>query len=173
MPRFNSRTGAANLGTPLMILTFAVIGGFVYWLSVTAEPTQVAIVEDTSSDVSESVVSMVTFSADTKAYVDQEIELRGIPVTSALGPHSFWTSLADANDTPFLIHLGGTLISDSTTFTPGAAVDIIGTVTAMSDSILNAWEAEGAFPGPADRIQAEFAEDFIEATSIIEVPPAG
>ena len=171
--RLNSRAGSANLGTPLMIVSFLAIAGFVWWLSVTAEPTQVVIDESSDDDMAGDVISMSTFTTDTKSFMGREITLQAIPVTSALGPHSFWTSLADANDTPYLVHLGGMLVADGVGVTPGATVDVIGTVYAMTDSILNEWEALGAFPGPADRIQAEFAEDFLEIVSIEEVTPAG
>lgn len=174
-PIFNSRTGAANLGTPLMLVSFAMVAGLIFWLRANAEPTQVVVTEP-EEVTSGSVVSMQAFSGDTKSFMDREIELRDIPVASALGPHSFWTTLTDANDTPYLVHLSADLAGAGTTANPGSLVDIVGTVTAMSDSILNEWEAAGAFPGPADRIQAEFAEDFLEITSFDEVvsapPPA-
>ena len=47
MSLIRSKRGAAESMTlPLMLLSFVMIGGFLYWLSVTAEPTQVAIVEE-------------------------------------------------------------------------------------------------------------------------------
>ena len=143
---FGSRAGAANLGTPLMLVSFAMIAGLMFWLRANAEPTQVVVTEP--EDVtSGSVVSMQAFSGDTKAFLDQEIELRDIPVASALGPHSFWTTLTDANDTPYLVHLSSDLAAAGTTANPGSLVDVMGTVTTMSDSILTAWEEAGAFPG--------------------------
>ncbi|MGI9628593.1 MAG: hypothetical protein ACR2QM_17290 [Longimicrobiales bacterium] len=166
-----SRSGAANLGTPLMLVSFAMVAGFVFWLRANAEPTAVVVTEP-DEVTSGSVVSMAAFSGDTKAFMDREIELRDIPVASALGPHSFWTTLIDANDTPYLVHLSSDLAGAGTTANPGSLVDIVGTVTTMSDSILTDWEAAGSFPGPADRIQAEFAEDFLEITSFDEVVPA-
>ncbi len=42
MANFGSRRGFADkLSLPLMILAFLVVIGFLYWLNVTAEPTQV------------------------------------------------------------------------------------------------------------------------------------
>lgn len=159
-----SRVGAANLGTPLMILSFGAIAGFLYWLSAAAEPTTVVVDEPTEE--SSDAIPMSTFSRDPLQYLDTEIALRNVPVTSLLGPHSFWTSLTDVNETPYLVHLSSDLTSAGTSVTPNATVELRGTVVAMSDSILDAWEAAGAFPGGADRIQAEFAENFIEATEL-------
>ena len=166
-----SRAGSANLGTPLMILSFGAIAGFIYWLSANAEPTQIAV-EEPSEVVSGDLVSMAAFSTGPAGFLGTEIQLQNIPVASALGPHAFWTSLQDANDTPYLVRFGADLVAGGASASAGSRVDITGTVVAMSDSILNAWEAGGSFPGSADRIQAEFAEDFLEITSIDEVTPA-
>ena len=38
-----SRAGSANLGTPLMITSFVVVAGFLFWLSVTAKPTEIVL----------------------------------------------------------------------------------------------------------------------------------
>ena len=50
----------------------------------------------------------------------------------------------------------------SVTVEPGSTVNVIGTVTVMSDSILAAWDEAGAFANEGDRIVAEFAERFVE-----------
>ena len=160
-----SRAGAAKLGTPLMILCFLAIGGFLYWLSITAEPTTI-VVEEVSDDELANVVVFADFSAATGSYVGQEISLEDIAVTSLLGPHCFWTSLADAQQTAYLLHFSEAALADSVSVMSGASVTVTGTVMAMSDSILDAWEAAGAFPQSTDRFQAEFAEDFIEVSSV-------
>ena len=160
-----SRAGAAKLGTPLMILCFLAIGGFLYWLSITAEPTTI-VVEEVSDDELANVVAFADFSAATGSYVGQEISLEDIAVTSLLGPHCFWTSLADAQQTAYLLHFSEAALADSVSVTSGASVTVTGTVMAMSDSILDAWEAAGAFPQSTDRFQAEFAEDFIEVSLV-------
>lgn len=160
-----SRAGAAKLGTPLMILCFLAIGGFLYWLSITAEPTAV-VVEEVSDDELANVVAFADFSAATSSYVGQQVSLEEIPVTSLLGPHCFWTSLDDAQQTAYLLHFSEAVLADSVSVTTGSSVTVSGTVIAMSDSILDAWQAAGAFPQDSDRFQAEFAENFIEVSSV-------
>ena len=160
-----SRAGSARLGTPLMILCFLAIGGFLYWLSITAEPTAV-VVEEVSEEGPENVVAFAEFSAATDSYIGRQISLEGIAVTSLLGPHSFWTSLDDAQGTAYLLHFSEAALADSVSVTSGISVTVTGMVMAMSDSILDAWEAAGAFPQESDRFQAEFAEDFIEVSSV-------
>ena len=163
-----SRAGSVRLGTMLMILCFVGIGGFMYWLSVTAEPTEAVVVEP-----EEEVLNAVPFedfsadfSAGTATYIGRELTLQGITVSSLLGPHAFWTNLVDAQRTAYLLHFSEMLIADSTSVTEGATVDVTGMVTAMSDSILDAWQASGAFPQDMHRTLAEFSENFVEVTSI-------
>lgn len=158
-----SRSGAVRPGTLLMLLSFLVVGGFLYWLAVTAEPTEV-VVDEPEDDVMVNEVAFADFSGGPPAYVGQELTLRGVAVTSLLRPHAFWTSLADGQQTAYLLHFSDALLADSVSVTEGMMVDVTGTVTEMSDSILDAWEAAGAFPNEIDRTLAEFAETFIEVT---------
>lgn len=158
-----SRSGAVRPATLLMLLCFLVMGGFLYWISITAEPTEVAI-EEPEDDVMVNEVAFSDFSAGPPTYVGQELTLRGIMVSSLLGPHAFWTSLEDGQQTAYLIHFSDLLVADSVSVTAGSTVDVTGTVTQMSDSILDAWGGAGSLPGEMDRTLAEFAETFIEVT---------
>lgn len=158
-----SRSGAVQPATLLMLLCFLVMGGFLYWISITAEPTEV-VIEEPDEDVMVNEVAFADFSAGPPTYLGQELTLRGVMVSSPLGPHAFWTSLGDVQQTAYLLHFSDLLVADSVSVTAGSTVDVSGTVMQMSDSILDAWEAAGSLPGAADRIQAEFAETFIEVT---------
>ena len=178
MAWISSRKGAADsLALPLMIGTFVVITGFLYWLSVTAEPTQVAIVEG-GRDV---VVSEGTrvgwgqFSADPSAYTGQSITLPDVAVNSLLGAgQAFWSQMADANETPFLFKLGDQLVADGMLVVSGDVGDASGMLFTMSDSTLDAWEAAGAFNDPVNRIEAEFATSFFEIeTFLVDIPEGG
>lgn len=160
-----SRAGSARLGTPLMILCFLAIGGFLYWLSITAEPTTI-VVEEVAEGELANVVSVADFSAATSSYIGQEVSLEAIAVTSLLGPHAFWMSLDDAQQTPYLLHLSEAALADSVPVMSGGSVTVTGMVTTMSDSILDAWEAAGAFPQETDRFLAEFSENFIEVSLV-------
>ncbi len=159
-----SRAGAAKLGVPLMILCFLTVGGFLFWLSRTAEPTQVAQPVEEAGEALANVVSLADFSTGTADYIGQEVTLEDIEVVQVLGTQALWTNLVGG--TPYLLHLTETALADSVTIAQGDRVTVAGSVMAMSDSILNAWEAAGAFPQATDRIQAEFAEDFLEVTAV-------
>ncbi len=160
-----SQAGSARLGTPMMVLCFLAIGGFLYWLSITAEPTAI-VVEEVADDELINAIPFADFSMATDSYIGQQISLEGIAVTSLLGPHSFWTSLEDAQQTAYLLHFSESALADSMSVMAGASVTVTGMVMAMSDSILDAWQAAGAFPQESDRFQAEFAEDFIEVSLV-------
>ena len=159
-----SRRGAAKLGTPLMILCFLAIAGFLYWLSITAAPTEVVVEAEPEEEVAANVVAFADFSAGTTSYVGEEITLEAVSVSSRLGPHGAWTSLE--NGTPYLLHFTESALADSVEIVSGGSIHVTGTVMVMSDSILDAWEAAGGLPQAGDRIQAEFAMDFIEVTSV-------
>lgn len=154
-----------------MLLSFGVMAGFLFWLSATAEPTVVVVDEPDEVEAGD-VVSMAAFSAGPAQFMDTEIGLQNVPVVTGLGPHAFWSSLQDANETAYLFHLGDDLIASGATFTAGSLVDVRGTVVAMSDSVLDAWQAAGAFAQETDRFQAEFAENFLELTVLEEAMPA-
>lgn len=172
MASFRSREGAAQSATlPLMVISFVLIGGFMYWLSVTAEPTQVAIVEEDDDAATGAAVPWSTFGADPESHEGQTVTVSGVPVSSRLGTQAFWAELP--NETPYLVKFGSQLVADSVTVSAGDRGDITGTVHMMSDSVLDAWEAAGAFSDPVNRIEAEFATSFLEAETFRVAPSGG
>lgn len=177
MALMSSRRGAAeSMALPLMILSFVAIGGFMFWLSRSAEPTQVAVVEEGGTQPSESGAGMLVgwneFGANPQSYEGQTITLRLVRVASLLGRGAFWTQLP--NETPFLIKLGDTLIADGMVVASGDVGELTGTVHTMSDSVLNAWGEAGVFTDDVQKIEAEFATSFLEAEAFaIQVPEGG
>ena len=173
MTTLKSRAGAAKLGAPLMVLSFLLVVGFMYWLSVTAEPTEVMVVEDEAA--LENVVAFDVFSAGPGEYLGEVVSLEGVPVTSAFGNHGRWVQLADGNRTGFLLHYSDSLRADTTValteLTDGMTVNLTGLVVATTDSVLDAWDAAGAFGADVDRIMAQstYHLSFIEVT-LIEMP---
>jgi len=166
MAQTGSRKGAAqNTSLILAVLTFVAIGGLMYWLNVTAEPTATAVVPQQNGDdepVSDvPIVDLGSIRAETSEYVDLEVELRNQNVSSTLGGQAFWIG---AQDQPFLVKM------DTTVSAPrpanGDTVDVRGIIHEMSDSVLDAWEARGAISGSGDRAVASFAEVFMEASMV-------
>ena len=80
MANFGSRRGFADkLALPLMILAFLVVVGFLYWLNVTAEPTQVAIVEeeDPRQSTASAILNVDDFLTDAGQYRRRRKALEG------------------------------------------------------------------------------------------------
>lgn len=180
MADIRSRKGAAASMTPvLMVLAFVAMAGFLYWLSITAEGTEVQVREN-GNDTAEvdtgpaaENVSRTQFRSDPTAYVGQRIRVRDVEVASLLGQSGtlFWLA---PNDNPYLVHVDSALQARGATVRPGLTGAVIGTVHEMSDSVLDAWDAQGAFGAPADRIVAEFATTFIQADRLeLRAPQQG
>jgi hypothetical protein len=175
MAKFGSRRGfAEKLTLPLMILAFLVVVGFLYWLNVTAEPTEVTIVEEEGprSSGATAILDVADFLSGPAQYQGQIVEVTNARISSRLGPQAFWIGPDDA---PFLVKMGPELVAAGTQVLSEQRVNLLGTVWMMNDSTHAAWDAEGAFPNEGDRIVAEFAigSPFLEVTAVEAMAGAG
>lgn len=150
-----------------MLLSVVMIGGFMYWLSVSSEPTPVTIVQDEEPEEEAGVltVSVDSFAQDPDSWVGGDVRIRGVQASSNMGPQAYWLDMPTG--VPFLLKLGPTLVADSAfSVEVGTPYTVVGTMYAMNDSVLNAWEASGAIADEGQRMQAEFATSFLEARSM-------
>lgn len=151
-----SRAGAAQLGVTLMITAFVVVAGFMFWLSVTAKPT--VIVAPEPKDVFANEISLLDFSSGPAGYEGQEVSLTDVPISGRFGNFGHWINLLDANRNGFILFLSESLRADTTVATgtveEGMLVTLSGMVMPRTDSVLDAWEAAGAFAQPLDRMLA-------------------
>jgi hypothetical protein len=174
MATFGSRSGfSEKLSLPLMVLAFLFVGGFLYWLSITAEPTEVVIVEEetrTGSGAS-AILDVVDFLGDPGQYAGQVVEVNGGKVVSRLGSQAFWIEGPNA---PFLIKMDSALVEAGTTVLIEQGVTVVGTVHTLVDSMVVAWEAAGAITA-MDRPVVEFSlgSPFLEASTVEIRPPGG
>jgi len=143
----------------MMVVTFVLIAGFLYWLNLAARPTEVEVAESGDTETGVTTVTLEAFLADPAQYDGQEIRITETRVASPLGSQAFW---AGPDDNPFLVKLAPGLLEQGVTVEPGTTVTVIGTVSMMSDSVLISWSDAGAFENEGDRIVAEFAERFME-----------
>ena len=158
------RGGVEKYGLPLMVVTFVLIAGFLYWLNLAARPTEVAVVESGETETGVITVTLDAFMMDPAQYDGQEIRITETRVASPLGSQAFW---AGPDDSPFLVKMAPGLVEQGVTVEPGTTIIVIGTVTMMSDSVLTSWSDAGAFQSEGDRIVAEFAERFVEIRLIV------
>lgn len=173
MATLKSRAGAAKLGAPMMILSFLMVAGFIYWLSVTAEPTEITVAE--TEEPLMNLVSIDVFSAAPNDYMGQIVSLEDIEISGLHGDHSFFTNLTDANGTGYLLHLSDSLVADTTVSVAyGMSVTVTGRVFETTDSVIEAWDAAGAFATEGEKLvaQSTYHLSFIEITSIITPDPA-
>ena len=156
---------ADRLALPLMIVAFLIVGGFLYWLNVTAEPTEVAIVEEAGDEGSgaSAILDSQDFLASPETHEGQTIEVTGARVASRLGTQAFWIG---PDDRPYLVKMAPAVVEAGGSVMVEQLVILRGTVHSMSDSVLNAWDGLGVFGSPGDRIVAEFATSFLEVEEI-------
>lgn len=157
------------MALPLMLVTFVLMGGFLYWLFVNATPTpgpeMAEVEEEPEVDLgpAATVVEPSDLEVGTAAYEGQFIELPSVNVASAVGSEAFFVDLPR---TPFLVKIGPELLAEGQGV-PSGLVTVRGTLLAMNDSIITAWSDAGAISAD-DRPIVEFAAHFIEATRVTE-----
>ena len=93
------------------------------------------------------------------AFRGQMVRVNGVRVMSLVGTKGFWVELPNRN--PFLVRT-----EDDTTVEPNQLVDIVGTVGAVSESIVADWVASGSI-SETDKLTVEFATDFIEVEMVM------
>jgi len=160
-----SRRGAADLSMPLMIVAFAAIAGFLYWLSGQAAAERaLEIVEDTTPEVTVSTTTVVAgaeIQMDATPFMGQFIRLEGYPVASQLGTQGVWIEMPNGN--PFLVSFSESLMAEGISAANGDIANVEGTIVGINDSVLTAWTDAGTI-GEGDRLAAEFATAYMDAT---------
>lgn len=169
------RTGPAGRSRTWlwMILSLAVVGGFLAWLGMASEPTTVAVVEENGEspdgEGGEDGVPTVlkdTLAADKAAYAGQRIQVPEVEATSQLGPRIFWGELGDpANQVPILVRLDSAA-AEGFEMRSGAFYTLTGEVRRMSDSLATVWGEQGEFTGEGEQMQATFTDYFIQTSRI-------
>jgi hypothetical protein len=93
------------------------------------------------------------------AFRGQMVRVNGVRVMSLVGTNGFWVELPNRN--PFLVRT-----EDDTTVEPNQLVDIVGTIMAVSESLVADWVASGSI-GESDKLTVEFAADFIDVEMLM------
>jgi hypothetical protein len=157
--------------TILMIAALVLIAGLFLWLSTTAQPTQIAVVEEPDSaadadamdgDVAD--VTLAEFATGPQGFQSLSIRLRDVAVASTLGARNFWIQLP--NNRPYLIHIGEDLAASGASVVNGDTVTVAGTVHLMGDSTLTAWRSSGVLTDDLQVEEARFATSYLDARAI-------
>jgi len=159
-----------KLRFPLMILAALSIVGFVWWLSVFTEPTQFAVAQEETAEEANGApaLELATFEQRADDMADSRLRLQGIEVATSIGPRAFLTSLPEGK--PYVVRLMPAV--GDLNVSAGDVLNVTGTVRAMSDEVLDAWEAEGVITDPTARDIAGFGMTFLEAEAVTVRPPA-
>ena len=171
-----SRRGAVDLGLPLMVVAFAVIGGFMYWLMGQSRlQDELRLVEETAEAAADdfgtaSTVSALDLQADATQFEGQNIRVTGLVAVSMLGTQGFWLGLPNGN--PFLVSMSEQVMAEGIAVTVGQPASVIGVLHVRTDSAVAAWAAAGTI-GEGDQLVAEFATHFLEADQIVVASGAG
>lgn len=149
------------LNTVAMVLAFLAIGGFLYWLSVVSEPTEVVVPQE------EEVAQAVSLAAFAQAQVPYEnvlIRVDGVEVQSLLGSRGFFMAMPDGSGYP--VELDPSLVSMGAPIEVGSQGTVTGTVQMMTDSILAAWAADSLFASDEQREAAATPGTFLAASEV-------
>ena len=165
-----SRRGAADLSILLMFMAFASIGGFLFWLMGAADAQRESrLVADTTEVASDdfsmaTTVAAVDIQTDATPFEGQLIRIAGLTVASTFGTQGFWLQLPNRN--PFLISMSEQVMAEGLILAAGQPATAIGTLYAMSDSVVTAWVAAGTI-SEGDQLAAEFAGHYLEANQVV------
>lgn len=174
----SSRRGAADLGTPLMIVAFLVIGGFLFWLYRESEAEEALRVQEAAEFAAEEaererraemLVAAEDIQMDASPWAGDTILIEGQSVASRLGSQGFWLEMPNGN--PFLVSYSDSMRTAGMELSTGEQTNVTGVVREMNDSILTAW-TEGGGIGEGDRLAAEFATHFLDA-QVVDVVSGG
>ncbi len=169
-----SQGGEGRRSVILMVVAFLGMGVFLFWLSVTSQTPEVAIVEMSTTDslaASAVTVEAAVLGADPMAQAGQLIRVEDVDVAGAIGSTAFWTQLEGRND-PFLVHMDAAVAADSIVVGPGDRVTIVGNIYTMSDSVADAWEAAGII-NENQKFEVTFAASYLEIMNLMVIPAGG
>lgn len=166
--RAASRRGAAGIAPLLMILSFVAMAGLLFWLNATAEGTQAVIVEEPEEVVDPLEAAATDVTADQirlapETLEGQRIRIFDVAVLQPVGPEAFYIETGQGgaqSSAPFLAKLGPDLLAQGQAV-PQGQVTLVGDLTAMNDSIVEAWASSGAI-GAGERPLVEFSTHFLE-----------
>ncbi len=144
-----------------MVLAFGAMGGFLYWLSLNAVPTEVAVAEE---EVTAQAVSLALFARSPNIYEGDLVAVDDVEVQSVAGAGLFFVTFP--GDASYPIRVDPSLGAAGSSLSPMDKGRVTGTVYTLTDSVLDAWAAESTFPDDASREAAASSSTFLLATEL-------
>jgi hypothetical protein len=150
-----------------MLLAFGSMGGFLYWLSIAATPTEIAVAEEEIAQA----VSLSAFARNPIMFEGDLVVVDGVEVQTVLGSQVFFATFP--NDLSYPIRIDRSLGAVGGQLVPAAMGRVTGTVYALTDSILEAWDAESVFADDTQREAAAASTTFLLASELDIATAAG
>lgn len=175
----NTTAGRRGSGSQLTVVWMAIaivlVVGLLFWLAANSEPSQVAAVrEDTDAvptmEDSPATVSVDEFSANPTAFRGRNVQLENVTVAAPIGTHAFWIDLPGGQ--PFLVRMAPSVVAEGRAVQAGDRLSISGPVFERTDSLISAWQQEGVISTEGQRLEVEFATNYIEARRVASGQPA-
>lgn len=150
------------LNTVAMILAFLAIGGFLYWLSIVSEPTEIVVPEEEIAQA----VSLAAFAQNQMVYSTDNALIRvdGVQVQGLLGSDGFLFAFPDSS--VYLVRLDPSMMAMGGPIEVGSQGSVTGHVKILTDSIASAWAADSIFAGDEEREAATASGTFLLATEV-------
>jgi len=148
-----------------MLGTLVLLGGFLYWLATTAEPTPPPVMEEEPEEQvgpAATVAQLDTLERNANAYEGQMIRVEDVSVAQSLGTSSFFVQLPGGS--PFMAVYAENLVAAGEPV-PSGEVTLVGRVHEAQDSLLDVWIESGVVSEP-NRPLAEFASHYLEVAAI-------
>jgi hypothetical protein len=159
-----------------MAIAILLVVGLLFWLAANSEPSQVAAVREAdeaaqpSVDDSPAAVDVDEFAANPAAFRGRNVQLANVTVAAPIGTHAFWIDLPSGQ--PFLVRMAESVVAEGRTVRAGEVVSISGPVFERTAAVVSAWEQEGVITTEGQRMEVEFATDYIEARRVAGGQPA-
>jgi hypothetical protein len=166
----NSSRGRGEPATALWAVgALVVIGVFVAWLSITAEPSVApTVAPDTAQPPGGATgtrqVTAAEFEPNAESFNGQTIELMDVLVQQQMGTALMWVELPSGS--PYLVKVSDALAASGGLPAAQSRVNVQGTVTEKTTAVLDGWQQAGLLANSGQRQQAEFGSSYIEATAI-------
>lgn len=163
MDRNGSHRSTAGVWRAIPLLVFGLSAFVACGGEPAADEAAEAPVVEAPAAPAENVIQAEQLQTGAAALRGQVVSLQGAKVVSRLGNRAFFIELPNKN--PFLVRSAEGVTAD-----PQQTVAITGTVVAMTSAIITEWVSSGAIT-ENDQPMAEFASDFIDATSVTPATP--
>ena len=124
-----------------------------------AETEETTAAADPMADRANAVaeVDLATFMADPESHLGHEVRLTNVPVDSRMGQRGFWLKLSNQG-----LYLVRGTPENTAAGQPGQRVTVAGPIREMTDSVVQAWIAEGAITADQE-MEARYASSYMDA----------